>query len=68
MINRTQLILKFENKNWLKISNFLGEFKNMSNLIEASHAGTRKNHICLTYLILVYSNHCNQPIPGLQNA
>ena len=27
-----------------------------------------KNHICLTYWILVHSIHCNQPIPSLHNA
>ena len=40
MINQTRLNtfltinLKFESKNWLKIFNFVEEFKNMSNLIE----------------------------------
>ena len=37
-----QLNLKFESENRLKILNFVEEFKNMSNLIEVSQAGTRK--------------------------
>ena len=63
-----QLNLKFGSENRLKILNFVEEFKNTSNPIESHSGRCQKNHICLTYQILVYSNHCNWLTPGLQNA
>ena len=73
MINWTRLRLlsfkfKYESKNQLKSLNFVEEFKNTSNLMEYISGRHQKNHICRTYQILVYSNHCNQPTPRLQNA
>ena len=74
MINWTHLrllsvkIKKFESENQLKFLNFGEKFENMSNLMESISGRCQKNHICPTYLILVYSKHCNQLTPSLLNA
>ena len=36
--------------------------------LTVTQAGNEKNHICPTYQILVYSNHCTQLTPSLHNA